>query len=97
MEIIHSRQGITGLTERFPRVIAFTFGLLLGFGFAGALSEFGLPQAAIPVALLFFNAGVEVGELLSVAAVFTVMALARQVSRHHSATQPVLGEFLFMQ
>jgi hypothetical protein len=52
-------------------------------------SSFGLPQAALPVALLFFNAGVEVGQLCSVAAVFTYMALARQVSRHHSVTQPV--------
>jgi len=89
MEIIHSRQGRIGLTERFPWVIAFTFGLLHGFGFAGALSEVGLPQTAIPVALLFFNAGVEVGQLLFVAAVFTVMALVRQVIRHLSVTQPV--------
>ena len=39
-------------------MVAFTFGLLHGFGFAGALSEVGLPQSAIPVALLFFNVGV---------------------------------------
>jgi hypothetical protein len=89
MEIIHSRQGITGLTGRFPWLIAFTFGLLHGFGFAGALSEVGLPQSAIPVALLFFNAGVEVGQLLFIAAVFTFMELARQVSRHLSVTQSV--------
>ena len=50
------------------------FGLLHGFGFAGALAEVGLPQTAIPVALLMFNVGVEVGQLLFVAA---VVAIAR--------------------
>ena len=43
--------------------VAFTFGLLHGFGFAGALAEVGLPQKAIPVALLMFNVGVEIGQL----------------------------------
>jgi len=57
---------------------AFTFGLLHGFGFASALSEVGLPQSAIPVALLFFNVGVEVGQLLFIASVFAVIALARR-------------------
>ncbi len=47
-EIVHSRQGEAGLTERFPWVVAFTFGLLHGFGFAGALSEVGLPQRRFP-------------------------------------------------
>ena len=55
-EIVRARKGQSGLTERWPWVISFTFGLLHGFGFAGALSEVGLPQKAIPVALLFFNA-----------------------------------------
>ncbi len=59
--------GRPGLTERWPWVIAFTFGLLHGFGFAGALSAVGLPQNAIPVALLFFNLGVEAGQLLFIA------------------------------
>jgi hypothetical protein len=88
MEIIHSRQGRISLTERFPWLIAFTFGLLHGFGFASALSEVGLPQSAIPVALLFFNVGVEVGQLLFIAAVFAVIALARHASRHFSIPQP---------
>jgi hydrogenase/urease accessory protein HupE len=78
-EIIHSRQGVAGLTERYPWVVAFTFGLLHGFGFASALSEVGLPQSAIPVALLFFNVGVEIGQLLFIAAVFAVVALARRL------------------
>jgi hydrogenase/urease accessory protein HupE len=87
-EIVHSRQGKTGLTERFPWIVAFTFGLLHGFGFASALREVGLPQSAIPVALLFFNVGVESGQLLFIAAVFAVMGLARIVTRRIRVPQP---------
>jgi hydrogenase/urease accessory protein HupE len=79
-EIIRSRQGRPGLTEKAPWVIAFSFGLLHGFGFAGALSEVGLPQNAIPVALLFFNVGVEVGQLIFIASVFVIVRLVRQLT-----------------
>lgn len=88
-EIIHSRQGKTGLTERFPWVVAFTFGLLHGFGFASALSEVGLPQSAIPVALFFFNVGVEIGQVLFIASVLAVIALARQANRRIGVSPPV--------
>ena len=84
-EIVHSRQGRIGLTERFPWIVAFTFGLLHGFGFASALSEVGLPQSAIPVALLFFNVGVEIGQLFFIASIFAVIALARQVTQRIGA------------
>jgi hydrogenase/urease accessory protein HupE len=57
------------LALRFPWLVAFSFGLLHGFGFAGELANFGLPAGAIPLALLFFNVGVEVGQLLFVAVV----------------------------
>lgn len=57
------------LTQRFPWVVAFIFGLLHGFGFAGALRDVGLPQSDIPTALLMFNVGVELGQLMFVAAV----------------------------
>lgn len=87
-EIIHSRNGRAGLTEKFPWVVAFTFGLLHGFGFASALSEVGLPQSAIPVALLFFNVGVEVGQLLFIASVFTIVAFAWQAVRRGGMLQP---------
>jgi hydrogenase/urease accessory protein HupE len=87
-EIMHSRQGKAELTERFPWVVAFSFGLLHGFGFASALSEVGLPQAAIPIALLFFNVGVELGQLLFIASVFVVIALARRVMRRSRVWQP---------
>jgi hydrogenase/urease accessory protein HupE len=76
-EIVHLRQGREGLAARLPWVVAFVFGLLHGFGFAGALNEVGLPQGHIPVALLFFNIGVELGQLLFVAAVLAALALVR--------------------
>jgi hydrogenase/urease accessory protein HupE len=73
-EIIRGQQGHPGLTARAPWIVAFSFGLLHGFGFAGALAEVGLPQSAIPVALLCFNLGVEIGQLMFVAAVMMVIA-----------------------
>ena len=87
-EIVRSRQGRMGLTERFPWIVAFTFGLLHGFGFASALSEVGLPQSAIPIALLFFNVGVEIGQLFFIAFIFTVFALTRQIAQRISLVQP---------
>ena len=77
-EIVRGRLGNPGLTARLPWIVAFTFGLLHGFGFAGALSEIGLPQSAIPLALFTFNVGVEVGQLLFVGAVLTLLAVARR-------------------
>ena len=78
-EILHQAQGRSGLTARAPWVVAFVFGLLHGFGFAGALREVGLPQADIPIALLFFNVGVEVGQLMFIAAVVTILWLASRL------------------
>jgi hydrogenase/urease accessory protein HupE len=86
-EIIHSREGKAGLTEKFPWFVAFTFGLLHGFGFASALNEGGLPQTAIPIALLFFNVGVEIGQLLFIASVLAIMALARRFIRRDEMPQ----------
>ena len=80
-EIVHRRSGQTCLTEAWPWVIVFTFGLLHGFGFASALREVGLPQNAIPLALLFFNFGVEVGQLLFISFVMTIIAAAVYAAR----------------
>jgi hydrogenase/urease accessory protein HupE len=74
-EIVHGLQGRPGLTARAPWVVAFAFGLLHGFGFAGALAEVGLPQKAIPVALFTFNVGVELGQLIFVAVALAAGAL----------------------
>lgn len=87
-EIVHARQGSQGWAERWPWIVAFAFGLLHGFGFAGALNAVGLPQTAIPVALLFFNIGVEIGQLLFIAAVLSIMALGRGLIRRAALPQP---------
>ena len=78
-EIIHVRQGRIGITARAPWIVAFSFGLLHGFGFAGALSDVGLPQGQIPIALLFFNLGVEAGQLMFIAAALSAIALLRRI------------------
>jgi hydrogenase/urease accessory protein HupE len=78
MEIVHWRQGKPGITRTWPWLVAFTFGLLHGFGFAGALSEIGLPEHAIPLALLFFNLGVEAGQLLFIASVLLIWAALKK-------------------
>ena len=69
----------SSLTARAPWLVAGAFGLLHGFGFAGALSEVGLPANDIPLALLFFNVGVEAGQLAFVVAALGVIALLRRV------------------
>lgn len=71
-EIVHIRRGRAGLTVRYPWVVSFAFGLLHGLGFAGALTRLGLPVGDIPTALLFFNVGVELGQLLFVAFFLTL-------------------------
>ena len=78
-EIVQARRGRSGLAAQMPWIVAFIFGLLHGFGFAGALSEVGLPEGHIPVALLFFNLGVEAGQLLFIAAVLTLVTGARRI------------------
>ena len=87
-EIVHRRQGRSGLTEMWPWVIAFSFGLLHGLGFASALREVGLPQNAIPLALLFFNVGVELGQLLFIGFVIAVIALAVRAAKKFSQSEP---------
>lgn len=78
-EILRSYQGKPGLTERAPWVVAFSFGLLHGFGFAGALSEIGLPQSAIPAALLSFNVGVELGQIGFVAVLVLLYKVVKKI------------------
>ena len=87
-EILRGQRGKPGLTERYPWVVAFTFGLLHGFGFAAALTEVGLPSSSIPVALLFFNVGVEIGQLLFIACMFATFALANKIAEHIEALRP---------
>lgn len=76
-ELAKSQPGERRLSENYPWVIAFAFGLLHGFGFAGALHEIGLPQTDVPLALLMFNLGVEAGQLMFVAVVLGAFKLMR--------------------
>jgi hydrogenase/urease accessory protein HupE len=77
-EILHGRQGRVGIAARWPWLVALTFGLLHGLGFAGGLSDAGLPPAHIPLALLFFSLGVEAGHFLFIGAVLALIALLLQ-------------------
>ena len=90
VEIVKLQRGQVGLTARYPWVVAFAFGLLHGLGFATALTTLGIPQATLPIALLFFNVGVEIGQL---AFVFVVLALI-WAHRQAEATLPRWGAAL---
>ena len=63
------------LAKRLPALVSFLFGLVHGLGFAGALKDIGLPERHLPLALLSFNVGVEVGQLLMVALAFGLVHL----------------------
>jgi hypothetical protein len=78
-EIVRARAGRPGLTARAPWLVALTFGLMHGLGFASGLSDAGLPDGHIPTALLFFSLGVEAGHFLFIASVLSLVALARRV------------------
>lgn len=69
------------LAWRYPWLVAFAFGLLHGFGFAGVLADIGLPPQAVPLSLLFFNIGVELGQLLFIGAVLLLGYLVRRFGR----------------
>ncbi|MGR8950440.1 MAG: HupE/UreJ family protein [Gammaproteobacteria bacterium] len=78
-ELVKVNRGQPSLTAQYPWIVAFVFGLLHGFGFAGARSDVGLPAGEVTLALLMFNVGVEFGQLLFIAAVLLVMAVLHKV------------------
>ena len=80
VEALRKGQGELTLAERFPWLIAFTFGLVHGLGFAGALAEIGVPQNEVPLALLMFNVGVETGQVLFVVAVSLLLTLLQKLN-----------------
>lgn len=80
-EILRMQRGQDSLTARRPWVVAFTFGLLHGFGFASALSDIGLPRGDVPLALLMFNCGVELGQLAFITLVLSALTVARKLKR----------------
>lgn len=80
-ELLSMKPGERRLSAAYPWVVAFAFGLLHGFGFAGALKEIGLPQTDIPLALLMFNLGVEAGQLFFVAALVGAFRALQSIVR----------------
>ncbi len=86
-EALHTRRTAA---RRWPAAVAFIFGLVHGLGFAGALSEIGLPQRHLPIALATFNVGVEIGQLLVVGLAFALYRLLVRWPRLSAARAPAL-------
>src|SRR3954465_6308764 len=78
-EILRVHRGLESITSRAPWLVAFTFGLMHGLGFAGGLSEAGLPAGHVPTALLFFSGGVEAGHFMFIGLVLALIAVVRRV------------------
>jgi hypothetical protein len=78
-ELVRARRGERSLTIRRPWLMSFGFGIVHGLGFAGALVNLGLPEPAIPLALLFFNIGVEIGQVLFILLVLVLLAAWRRM------------------
>jgi hypothetical protein len=78
-EIVRIHRGLESITSRAPWLVAFTFGLMHGLGFAGGLSEAGLPAGHVPTALLFFSGGVEAGHFMFIGLVLALIALIRRI------------------
>ena len=81
-EIVRRWRGETSFTIRHPWVVAFAFGLLHGFGFASGLAQLGLPEDQIPLALLLFNVGVEIGQLAFVISILLLERAFRLLEFH---------------
>ena len=88
-----ARAGQPSFTRRHPWLVAFTFGLLHGFGFANALAELEVPKAELPLALLGFNIGVELGQLAFVAALLALRPLLRALERAGGVRLNVAGYY----
>jgi hypothetical protein len=79
VEIVHATRGQAGLMARKPWLVSFLFGLIHGLGFAGVMEDLGLPRQDIPVALLFFNVGVEIGQLAMIGAWIAIAKALRSM------------------
>ncbi|MDZ4372769.1 MAG: HupE/UreJ family protein [Phenylobacterium sp.] len=88
VELMPSRRAAGGLAQRRPWLIAFVFGLLHGMAFAGVLADIGLPPDAAPQALLLFNLGVEVGQLIFIGVVLGLIAAGRWLANARQWTVP---------
>ena len=79
VELVHFYRGEAVFSSRYPWVVSFVFGLLHGFGFAGALANVGLPPNEIPLTLFLFNVGVEIGQLMFILVVMIVIWIIRKL------------------
>jgi len=93
VEVVKRKPGAPRLSERIPWVVAFLFGLLHGFGFAGALAEIGLPQGEVPMALLTFNLGVEAGQILIVCGAMLVLSVLRRINALYAARLQIVSAY----
>lgn len=93
-ELIKMKPGERRFSESYPWVVAFAFGLLHGFGFAGALMEIGLPQSDVPLSLLTFNLGVEAGQLIFIAAALVALRAAGALSTMQPAPARQFGAYI---
>lgn len=95
VEVVKQNEQNPRLAQRYPWIVAFLFGLLHGFGFAGALAEIGLPANDRPLALFSFNLGVEIGQLAIVAVTLMLLALVRKVlAKYEPKLKQVLAYFI---
>jgi hydrogenase/urease accessory protein HupE len=105
VEVVRKWRGETSFTIRYPWVVAFVFGLIHGFGFASGLTNLGLPRDVLPVALLLFNVGVEIGQLIFVVCILwlehafrtLVIRLPRQLHQLPGYLIGTLGAFWSLQ
>lgn len=81
LEVARQSHGHPSLASRKPWLVAFTFGLLHGLGFASALAAIGLPRNNVPLALLFFNVGVEIGQVAFIAVLLVISSVARRFAQ----------------
>ena len=79
-ELVRRQRGQAGVLQGRPWAVALAFGLLHGFGFAGALRDIGLPPGRVAGALFAFNVGIELGQLVFVTVVFALLALLRRAA-----------------
>jgi hypothetical protein len=92
--VIQERRGEPSWTGRYPWAVAFGFGLLHGFGFASALTDVGLPPENVPAALLFFNVGVEIGQICFVLLVLAVLWSHRRLQAELPRWYETLGVYV---
>jgi hypothetical protein len=92
IELLQPPEKRSALAARYPQAMAFGFGLLHGFGFAGVLGEIGLPRDVELAALALFNIGLEVGQLLVVAAMVLFMRFVKPALLAHEKWAPALQQ-----